>query len=413
MLLRIELSNFFSIKDKVCVDFQATNIHTVRAKELADNVMEWNGMQILKSIGLFGPNASGKSNIIRSVKFCCQMILQSHLHNEGDVFNFEPFRFDGYDKKPSCFLIDFVCEDIEYEYSFELTKNEIIKESLFFYPKKRRAKIFTRDETQNNVYSFAEGIISRPQDVVLNTSKKNLFLSRASSMNREIAQRVYRFFLGTFMLGIVPNDNYIAEQNFTKYKDLIMNALAISDSDIVDIELKHEKIRMGTPHINGENITIESNDKMVARYKTRHRRNPQQLFDMDTEESDGTKRLFDILLNLLDVLRNDKALMMDEFDLKLHTRLADFILDLTHASRHSQLLFTSHNTNLIDVKRLRKDQIYFVNKKEDSSTDLYSLYDYKDFRDNMDAEKAYIQGRFDAVPYVESSVLNLKKLLED
>ena len=84
-----------------------------------------------------------------------------------------------------------------------------------------------------------------------------------------------------------------------------------------------------------------------------------------------------------------------------------------HASEGSQLLFSSHNTNLIDVKRLRRDQIVFVNKSEDGATEVYSLYDFKDFRENMDAEKGYIQGRFDAVPYVDSSVDSIKHLLEE
>ncbi len=105
--------------------------------------------------------------------------------------------------------------------------------------------------------------------------------------------------------------------------------------------------------------------------------------------------------------------MVDEFDLSLHTLLADFILDLIHASTNAQLLFTSHNTNLIDVTRMRKDQILFVNKKDDGSSEVYSLYDFKEFRDNMDAEKGYKQGRFDAIPLVSSSVSSLKKLLED
>ena len=95
----------------------------------------------------------------------------------------------------------------------------------------------------------------------------------------------------------------------------------------------------------------------------------------------------------------------------LHTRLADFILDLIHASDRSQLLFTSHNTNLIDVKRLRRDQIVFVNKSGQGATEVYTLYDFKDFRENMDAEKAYIQGRFDAVPYAGHSVSRIKALL--
>ena len=135
------------------------------------------------------------------------------------------------------------------------------------------------------------------------------------------------------------------------------------------------------------------------------------MFDMETEESSGTKNLFSILLRLLDVVRNRKSLMLDEFDASFHTRLAEFVLDLIHASEQSQLLFTSHNTNLIDMSRLRRDQIIFVNKQADGSTEIYSLYDFKDFRENMNAEKAYIQGRFDAIPFVDSSVASLKQLL--
>ena len=134
---------------------------------------------------------------------------------------------------------------------------------------------------------------------------------------------------------------------------------------------------------------------------------------MASEESNGTQKLFGVLLRLLDVVKNKKALMIDEFDIYLHTLLADFLLDLIHASSHSQFMFTSHNTNLIDMNRLRKDQILFVNKKDDGSTEVYSLFDFKDFRENMNAEKGYIQGRFDAIPIVRSSVDKLVKLLED
>lgn len=120
-----------------------------------------------------------------------------------------------------------------------------------------------------------------------------------------------------------------------------------------------------------------------------------------------------MLFFLLDMARNGKTFMLDEFDLSLHTKLADFVIDLFHARSTAQFMFTSHNTNLIDVKRFRRDQIVFVNKKDDGSTELYSLYDHKDFRENMDAEKGYLQGRFDAIPLIDSSPPALKKLLEN
>lgn len=393
MILKVELSNFFSIRDSISIDFRAANIHTRLSGELGDNVMEWNGMKVLKSIGLFGPNASGKSNIIKAIRFCCSLILNSANSNEGTVFNFNPFKFEGYDNKTSSFYVNFVIDDIEYEYSFSLTRKEIVDEQLYYYPKGRKAKIFIRHENAEKKYSFGEGVIARPSDIVTNTSRKTLFLSRASSMNRPLAQKVYAFFLNEVMPGIIFDNSNAVEMNFEKFKPLILQALAICDSDIVDIKIVH---------VNDDNL----------RFITFHRENPSLPFDLLTEESDGTIKLFRILLGLLDVVKHGKMLMLDEFDSSLHIRLADFIIDLVHASSSSQLLFTSHRTSLIDIHRLRKDQIVFVNKKEDASTEVYSLYDYKDFRDNMDAEKAYIQGRFDAVPYVESSVSSLKSFLK-
>ena len=131
MILKIEFENFFSIRDRVRIDFRAASINTTLARELSHNVMVWKGVPVLKSVGLFGPNASGKSNILKAITFCCNMILESHLHNEGVTFNFQPFKFDGWQNKPSKFLIDFVCEDVEYEYSFELTRERILSESLY------------------------------------------------------------------------------------------------------------------------------------------------------------------------------------------------------------------------------------------------------------------------------------------
>ena len=408
MILKIEFENFFSIRDRIRIDFRAANINTALARELGHNVLKWNGVPVLKSVGLFGPNASGKSNILKAINFCCRMILDSHLNNEGVVFNFEPFKFDGYQDKPSKFLIDFVCDNVEYEYSYELTKNRILSESLYHYPVGRRAKIFVRDV--DGKYSFGSGVFNKPTDVVLNTSDKNLFLSRASSMNRELAQKLYRYFMNQFLLGLVNVNDMMVLDSFNAYKKVILKALEICDTDITDIEARKEQ--MPAPVVVPGQTELSYKLVVVLRFKTFHRDQKDIMFDLDLEESSGTRKLFQILIRLLDVVKNRKSIMMDEFDMGLHTRLADFILDLIHASESSQLLFTSHNTNLIDVKRLRRDQIVFVNKSEQGATEVYSLYDFKDFRENMDAEKGYIQGRFDAVPYVDSSVSSIKQLLE-
>lgn len=410
MLLAIELENFFSIKNKIRLDFRAGNINTNQAKMLKDNLIEWNGQTILKTIGLFGPNASGKSSIIRAIKFCCMMILESHQHNENTRFNFQPFKFDGWQDKPSRFYIDFVCEGIEYEYEYTLTPTEILEESLYYYPNGRKAKVFERKGTE---YTFGTKVLERPKDVALATSNKNLFLSRASSMNRELAKTIYRFFLNSFLLDLVSLNSTSIEYNFNKYKKVILKALEICDSDICDIKLRHKKVTqpVAVGH-DDQGVSLELRSVDAIDFKTCHKIDPSIQFDMERDESDGTQRLFAILNRMLDVVSNNKSLMLDEFDRQLHTLLADFLIDLVHASPQSQLLFTSHNTNLIDMDRFRKDQIIFVNKKADGATEVYSLYDFRDFRDTMDAEKGYIQGRFDAIPYVTSSASTLRQLMK-
>ena len=147
--------------------------------------------------------------------------------------------------------------------------------------------------------------------------------------------------------------------------------------------------------------------------KTYHKSNPHVAFDFITEESQGTIKLFFIMLTLLDVIKNNKILLIDEIEESLHPKIIEYIFNLFRAGEKAQLLCTTHNTQFLDLKKLRKDQIYFSNKNSSGATDLYSLYDYSDFRDTMDLEKAYLQGRFDAVPFVNDSIENLKSILHN
>jgi AAA15 family ATPase/GTPase len=412
MILEIRLENFFSIKDEIVLDFRAAKINSEGTQALSRNVIDYKGEKILKCIGLFGANASGKSNILKAANFCQHLIVDSYQYNEGKIFDFVPFKFESYKNKPSVFSIDFILDDVEYEYSFTLTTTEILKESLYYYPNGRRAKVYTRDETKGakkqEIYHFTDGIISRPFDVSINTSKKALFLSRASQMDRELCKKLYRFFMLDFWLAFAPLDfrdfEIDIEKEFSQNKDMILHALSICDSDIAGIKLISERAKYdGTIKYEG----------IFHKFETFHKTAPSVAFDLFAEESAGTKQLFSMLFFLLKAVKNGKVFLLDEFDLSLHTTLADFVIDLFHAGSSAQFVFTSHNTNLINVKRLRRDQILFTNKKDDGSTELYSLYDHKDFRENMDAEKGYLQGRFDAIPIVDTSFAALQKLLED
>lgn len=378
MVLEIALTNFFSINEKITLDLQAANIQTKEARALDGNTFSVGNERLLKTVAIYGANASGKSNIIKAVKAAVDMILDSHNYNEGDCFGFKPFKFGGNDA-PSEFYIRFIVNGIEHEYSFSCTREEIITESLYYYPKGRKALIFSRDERKSGgkkeKYEFTT-VIRRPMDVASNTSRKTLFLSRASQMDRDKAKEIYRWFNEQLVFSYRGNASVVTDRFLGDNKDAVLRVLKAADSDIVEFSYK-----------DGELTTF-------------HRCNPSLPFDFNTEESEGTKILFRIMLTVMDVVRNNKVMFLDEVETSLHTRLVEYLINLFHNSRSAQLVFTTHNTHLLDMTRFRKDQIFFVNKRDDGSSDLYSLFDYKDFREKMDLEKAYLQGRFDAVPYI-------------
>ena len=414
MVLEIRLSNFFSIKDEIVLEMQAANIHTKKAKELEANTFVCGKERLLKTVAIYGANASGKSNIIKAIRACVRMIIESHNYNEGTVFAFMPFKFGGMGQ-PSCFFIRFLIEGVEYEYAFSMTRTEILTEELYYYPNGRRSLIFARDERKGmekkDVYEF-RSVIRRPLDVAENTSKKTLFISRASQMDREVAKEVFRYFRERFVLNYTDYDSLAVEALLRANKEAFLKVLRTADSDIVDVRT-HRKVKpfitaswdeQGNPWHPRDNR--QENQLMI---KTFHRSNPAVAFDFFMEESAGTQVLFMMMLTIMNVIKENKVLLIDEIETSLHTKLVEYIIDLFHHSDSAQLIYTTHNTNLLDTNKLRRDQVYFVNKRDDASSDLYSLFDYKDFRENMDMEKAYLQGRFDAIPYIDDWSDYLKK----
>ena len=379
MILELRLSNMFSLRDEMTLNLQAAKIQTQKGRALEGNLFTVGGEQMLKSVAVFGANASGKSNVVKAIRACVEMIRESHNYNEDTVFGFVPFKFGGYDQKPSSFYVRFLMEGIEYEYSFSMTRTEILTEQLYYYPNGRRSLVFSRDERKGpekkDVYEF-KLVLKRPMDVAANTSRKTLFISRASQMDRELAKQVFRFFCDEVVLDYRLPQAVSVEQLLQEQKTGLLEVLRTADSDIVDIELAG------------------------GRLKTYHRNNPKVAFDFETEESEGTKTLFRMMLSMMDIIRGGRLLLIDEIDTSLHTQLVEFIIGMFNGSERAQLVYTSHNTHLLNTDFQRRDQVYFVNKREDGSSDLYSLYDFKDFRDTLDMEKAYLQGRFDAVPYL-------------
>lgn len=381
MVLEIRLSNMFSFRDEVTLDLQAAKIQTKKARELEGNLFSVDGEQMLKSVALFGANASGKSNVIKAIRACVNMVRSSHNYNVDTRFAISPFKFEDYANKPSSFYIRFLLNGIEYEYSFSFMHDEIIIETLYYYPNGRKSLVFSRDESRGtekkDIYEF-KTVIKRPFDVADNTSKKTLYISRASQMDREIAQKIFLFFCNDIVLDYQVANIDSLDNLFKERKEQMLEVLRTADSDIIDFKIQNNAIT------------------------TFHRTNPSVAFDFETEESEGTKTLFRMMVRMIGIIHEGKMLLVDEIDNSLHTQLVEFVIGMFNHSDHAQLIYTTHNTHLLNTGFQRRDQVYFVNKREDGSSDLYSLFDFKDFRDTLDMEKAYLQGRFDAIPAISN-----------
>lgn len=384
MVLEIRLSNMFSFRDEVTLDLQAAKIQTKKARELEGNLFSVDGEKILKSVALFGANASGKSNVIKAIRACVNMVRSSHNYIVDTRFAISPFKFEDYANKPSSFYIRFLLNGVEYEYSFSFMHDEIITETLYYYPNGRKSLVFSRDESRGtekkDIYEF-KTVIKRPFDVADNTSKKTLYISRASQMDREIAQKIFLFFCNDIVLDYQVANIDSLDNLFKERKEQMLEALRTADSDIIDFKIQNNAIT------------------------TFHRTNPSVAFDFETEESEGTKTLFRMMVRMIGIIHEGKMLLVDEIDNSLHTQLVEFVIGMFNHSDHAQLIYTTHNTHLLNTDFQRRDQVYFVNKREDGSSDLYSLFDFKDFRDTLDMEKAYLQGRFDAIPYISTLTL--------
>lgn len=381
MVLEIRLSNMFSFRDEVTLDLQAAKIQTKKARELEGNLFSVDGEQMLKSVALFGANASGKSNVIKAIRACVNMVRSSHNYNVDTRFAISPFKFENYANKPSSFYIRFLLNGVEYEYSFSFMHDEIITETLYYYPNGRKSLVFRRDESRGtekkDIYEF-KTVIKRPFDVADNTSKKTLYISRASQMDREIAQKIFLFFCNDIVLDYQVANIDSLDNLFKERKEQMLEVLRTADSDIIDFKIQNNAIT------------------------TFHRTNPSVAFDFETEESEGTKTLFRMMVRMIGIIHEGKMLLVDEIDNSLHTQLVEFVIGMFNHSNHAQLIYTIHNTHLLNTDFQRRDQVYFVNKREDGSSDLYSLFDFKDFRDTLDMEKAYLQGRFDAIPTISN-----------
>lgn len=413
MLLNFKVANFRSIKDKITLDLQATPDKT--SKEQA--VFEINKRALLKSTAIYGPNASGKSNILKAFVVFRTMILESQLRSNipADLPN-EYFKLSSeMENKPSFFEMTFILENEVFIYGFEIDKKKICSEWL--KQEKGNKILFERkgQEIESNKNYFQEATAALKKQ----TSEKVLFLSILAGNNGKISKKIIEFIQKTnyisgtqrsntlnFSFGQFLNNPKMAE----KMKSFVLKA----DFGIVDIKASEKMIlakEMKNIPDKFKELLFKEDSKIAERsLKFLHKKYDgdgkeieQEALDFLGEESDGTQQMFALSAPFIDTLENGKILFIDEIDASLHPLLCQYLITIFNSreknKNNAQLIFTTHDISLLKEDLLRRDQIYFTDKSKHGATELFSLANISE-RKGVDFAKRYLEGRYNALPYI-------------
>jgi AAA15 family ATPase/GTPase len=425
MLIEFSVANYRSFKEKVTFSMVAANI-VAKNKELDENnvFIVDDDLQLLKSAAIYGANASGKSNLVEALSFMKWFMINSSKETQStEKIDVERFRLStDTEDKPSFFEIVFLSDGQKYRYGFEANQDKIVSEWLFYVPKIRETKLFERNfDTINfsGVYK-AEGIQKK-------TRHNALFLSVSAQFNVEVAERILswltrklkitsglndRGFLGYTVSCLAKNESRDEIIQLIKKLDLGIGEIKVEESEItinsfpkdMPDELKKIVIRS----IEGKATSVHT---VHTKFDDEGNYISTEIFDLDNQESEGTQKVFTMAGPLLDTLKNGKILVIDEFDARLHPLISRAIVELFNSNKtnpkNAQLIFITHDTNLLSNQLFRRDQIWFTEKNRYGITDLYSLAEYK-IRNDASFESDYIKGRYGAIPYIG----NLSQLIE-
>jgi len=418
LLIEFSVTNFKSIKSK-----QTFSMAKAKGDELEENnCFQPEGISnlgLLKSAAIYGPNAAGKSNFIEAMRTMASIVTESATElQRGDKLPVVPFKLDPQTKDSSTELeIVFISKGIRYQYGFASTKNQIIEEWLIAFPKGRAQHWFTRlwnEKKEDYLWEMGNALQGKKQLWIESTRSNALFLSTAVQLNSLQLQPVYDWFDDTLRTTTVS----LWSPRFTaslcgepKNKEKVLNFLSAADLDIKDISLKKK--------LFDEN---DLPDDLPDEVKTRISKNMKgkeiidELFMMHedstgalvpfdfNEESDGTQKLFSFAGPWLDTLKNGYVLFVDELHDNLHPRLVQFLVELFHSNKtnpnNAQLVFTTHETTILNQDVFRRDQIWFCEKRDDHSTSVYPLTDFSPRKGRENLELSYLAGRYGAVPYV-------------
>lgn len=404
MILEFSVKNFLSFKEKVTFSMIANS-----NKELNDNYVEIGGNKVLKSAAVYGANASGKSNLFEILTLVVLMLRSSNSVDINAKLPLIPFKLDkGSVNKPSEFEIKFILDETRYVYGFIADKDKIYDEYLYYYPNGRETKIF--DRTNINEYSYTQKDEKILREIETKNAQNKFFLATATNWNFDKTKAAYNFLtngIGTCNnLEILKNMAYkMYETNPDYLKDFAIDFLQKADFNIEDYQISQIDVPGEFLTAIPEFITKTLPDKPKAYQVLFKHKNSDNYLSID-EESLGTQMIFAFIPFLADSLKNKKVLIIDELDKSLHSFLVQYIVEIFNDAEinknGSQLIFNTHDTNLLDLNILRRDQIWFTEKNsETGESDLYSLSDFS-VRKQENVEKGYMLGRYGAVPFIKN-----------
>ena len=416
MLIEFSTASFRSLRDR-----QTLSLTKAKGDELVESnkftTVAANKFELLRSAAIYGPNASGKSNFLLALQTMKEIILESATNlQRGDKLPVTPFHLSKATRHaPSEFEVIFIADKVRYQYGFSATEDRIHEEWLMAYPKGRPQRWLGRiwdEQKQSYDWELGNNLTGEKQLWQKSTRDNALFLSTAVQLNSEQLQPVYDWFNDTLHMTNISgwNPDFSASLCEKSEKANVMDFLRAADLNIEDIVVETEpfdiKVLPGDmpTHIK-KMFADELKDKKLVDIKTVHKSEEGDKVTFDFEdESDGTRKLFAFAGPWIDTLANGYVLFIDELHDNLHPRLVQFLVRLFHNSetnpKNAQLVFTTHETSILNQDEFRRDQIWFCEKGENQATTLYPLTDFSPRKGRENLELAYLSGRYGALPYV-------------
>lgn len=426
MLIEFKFGNFRSFRDEAVLSMEAMGLG-----RLKNCLISYNSMKLIPSVAIYGKNGGGKSNIIRAFWLAVQFIKNAQrTQHENAKIPVKPFLLNDYSKdEPTFFEFTYVLDNVKYIYGFSATKEKIFSEYLYHSPKGQKATVFTRTEQK---FTFTEEKAKRKL-ISEAVAPNQLFFSVACTMNDTDCMRAMKWFrdyvffsrdyadIPEQLLEYSNDKNMLAAiSGYAKAADLGIEKMEFEFKDEVVKDFESEKnipeeIRFALTafmqnlkeNSNISEIGLQKSEVRATSYHNGINKNGiKTSFTLDlSDESDGTRKLMSIAPAIESVLNNGGIVLVDELEKELHPMLVNYIVakfqSKTSNPNGAQLIFTTHNTELLNMELMRKDQLYFADKnRKDGASELYSIGDFSTkTADNI--RKGYLAGKYGATPDIE------------